>query len=243
MEHYGTWHWSVQTVEVLIGGRDNSLYFYSKRIMDVVLATSLLILVLPLMLLIAILIRLDSPGPVFFVQERVGARRRSLGRQTIWEIQNFSLYKFRSMVRDADPSVHQAFAKAFIEGQIETPKAAGVKFKLAKDPRVTKVGRILRKTSLDELPQLFNVLKGEMSLVGPRPVPIYEVAQYQAWHRERLAAMPGISGLWQVTGRCQVTFDEMILLDIEYVRRQSLWLDLKILFLTIPAVLIGRGAE
>ena len=108
---------------------------------------------------------------------------------------------------------------------------------------MTKVGHILRKTSLDELPQLVNVLKGEMSLVGPRPLPTYEVAEYQAWHRERLAALPGITGLWQVQGRCEVTFEEQVQIDIEYVRNQSLWQDIKILLSTIPAVVSGRGAE
>ena len=147
------------------------------------------------------------------------------------------------MVRDADPSPHHAYIKAFIEGRIEASDEAGAKFKLTGDPRVTQVGRLLRRTSLDELPQLLNVLKGEMSLVGPRPVPIYEAADYQAWHYERLMALPGITGLWQVQGRCQVSFEEMIRMDIEYARHQSLWLDLKILFLTLPAVISGRGAE
>ena len=243
MEQYETWQWSYQIVEVLSGGRNNSLYFYSKQCLDVVLALVLFILLLPLMLLIAMLIKLDSPGPIFYIQERVGTRRRSRGGQTIWEVQNFKVYKFRSMVYNADPTLHQAYIKAFVEGRAEMSEANGGKFKLINDPRVTRVGRILRKTSLDELPQLFNVLKGEMSLVGPRPVPTYEVAQYQAWHHERLATLPGITGLWQVKGRCQVTFEEMIRMDIDYVRQQSLWLDLKILLLTIPAVLSGRGAE
>lgn len=243
MEQYGTWQWSYQTIEILSGGRDKSLYFYSKRCIDLVLTLLLFILLLPLMLLIAILITLDSPGPIFYIQERVGARRRPMGRKTIWEVQNFQVYKFRSMVHNADTSLHQAYIKAFVEGQVEASAENGGKFKLTDDPRVTRVGRILRKTSLDELPQLINVLKGEMSLVGPRPVPTYEVAQYQAWHHERLAALPGITGLWQVKGRCQVTFEEMIRMDIDYVRQQSPWLDFKILALTIPAVLSGRGAE
>lgn len=225
---------------VLTWGRDRSLYFSCKRCVDVVLATLLLILLSPLMLLIAVLVRLDTPGPVIFVQERVGARRRSRDGRTIWEIRHFPFYKFRSMVRDADQSVHQAYIKAYVEGRVGPSDA---KFKLTDDPRVTRVGQILRKTSLDELPQLVNVLKGEMSLVGPRPLPTYEVAQYQPWHRERLAALPGITGFWQVKGRCQVSFEEQIHMDIEYVRNRSLWLDIKILFLTIPAVLSGRGAE
>lgn len=214
-----------------------------RRCLDVVLATTLLLLLSPLLLLIALLIKLDSRGPVIFVQERVGARRRSEGGRTVWEIQNFQVYKFRTMVRDADQTKHQAYIEAFVNGRLETSDGPGPKFKLTGDPRVTGVGRILRKTSLDELPQLVNVLRGEMSLVGPRPVPTYEVAGYQAWHRERLAALPGITGLWQVKGRGQVSFEEMIRLDIAYVRHQSLWLDLKILVLTIPAVLAGRGAE
>jgi len=212
--------------------------------MDVILAASLLLLLFPLMLLIAILIKLDTPGPVIFVQQRVGARRRSRGGRTTWQIQNFPFYKFRSMVRDADQSIHQAYIKSWAEGHVEAPDTAtGAMFKLMNDPRVTRVGRILRKTSMDELPQLVNVLKGEMSLVGPRPVPTYEVAQYQARHYERLAAPPGITGLWQVKGRCQVSFEQMVDMDIEYVYTQSLWLDIKILLLTIPAVLSARVAD
>jgi lipopolysaccharide/colanic/teichoic acid biosynthesis glycosyltransferase len=147
------------------------------------------------------------------------------------------------MVEDADSSLHEAFCKAFVEGRIESLDGDESAFKLARDPRVTRVGRLLRKTSLDELPQLVNVLKGEMSLVGPRPVPTYEVAGYQTWHCERLAALPGITGLWQIKGRGRVTFEEMIRMDIDYVRNRSLWLDIKILVFTIPAVLSGRGAE
>lgn len=243
MKSYGTWQWSYRTIEVLSGGRDRSFYFYSKRCLDVVLALLLLIILLPVMAVIAVLIKLDSRGPIFYVQERVGSRRHNWGGQTIWEIQNFQFYKFRSMVDNADPTPHQAYIRAFVEGHAERSKTSGLKFKLTDDPRVTRVGRFIRKTSLDELPQLLNVLKGEMSLVGPRPVPTYEVAQYQQWHYERLAALPGITGLWQVKGRCQVTFEEMIQMDIDYVHQQSLWLDLKILGLTIPAVLSGRGAE
>lgn len=222
---------------------DRSLYFTCKRCMDVVLAMLLLVLLCPLLLLIAILIKLDSPGPIIFIQERVGARRRSSGGQTYWEIRNFPFYKFRSMVKDADQSMHQAYIRAFITGQVEKSGTDGVKFKLTNDPRVTRIGRILRKTSLDELPQLVNVLKGEMSLVGPRPVPTYEVAEYRPEHYERLTALPGITGLWQVNGRCQVSFEDMVRMDIEYVHNQSLWLDAKILVCTIPAVISGRGAE
>lgn len=222
---------------------DTTLRFAVKRCVDVALATMLIILLAPLMVCIAILIRLDSSGPVFFVQKRVGARRRFYNGRAIWEIRNFPFYKFRSMVHNADQSLHEAYIKAFVEGTVEKSDFSGGKFKLSGDPRVTRIGRLLRKTSLDELPQLINVLKGEMSLVGPRPVPIYEIEAYQPWHRQRLAALPGITGLWQVKGRCQVSFDEMIQMDIDYVRCQSIWLDLKILLLTIPAVISGRGAE
>jgi lipopolysaccharide/colanic/teichoic acid biosynthesis glycosyltransferase len=194
------------------------------------------------MVLIAALIRLDSPGPIIFVQERVGARRRYTGGRTIWEIQNFHFYKFRSMVHNADQSLHQAYINAWIEGSVRVADATRATFKLTNDPRITRVGSILRKTSLDELPQLVNVLKGEMSLVGPRPVPTYEVAKYEVLHYERFTARPGITGLWQVKGRGHVSFDEMIHMDIEYAQSQSLWLDIKILVLTIPAVLSGRGA-
>lgn len=243
MEQYGMWQWSYQTIEILSGGKEKRLFLYSKRGVDLVLTLLMLIALFPLMLLIAILIKLDSPGPIFYIQERVGSRRRPMGRQTIWEVQNFQVYKFRSMVHNADTSLHQAYIKAFVEGQVEASVENGEKFKLTDDPRITRVGRILRKTSLDELPQLLNVMKGEMSLVGPRPVPTYEAAQYQGWHHERLAARPGLTGLWQVKGRCQVTFEEMIRMDIDYVHQQSLWLDLKILVMTIPAVISGRGAE
>ena len=222
---------------------ESRLYSAVKRCLDVTLTAALLLLLLPLMLVIAVLIKLDTPGPALFAQERVGARRRWKDGRPVWEVRTFAVCKFRSMVHNADQSVHQAYAKAFVEGCVETVDGRGAKFKLTHDPRVTRVGRILRKTSLDELPQLLNVLKGEMSLVGPRPVPTYEVAAYQAWHFERLAALPGITGLWQVNGRGQVSFEEMIRMDIEYVRHRSLWLDLRILLLTVPAVLSGRGAE
>jgi lipopolysaccharide/colanic/teichoic acid biosynthesis glycosyltransferase len=220
-------------------GVDRAAFFFCKRAMDVVLASLLLIALLPLLLLIAIAIKLDSPGPVLFVQNRVGARRRSHRGRTVWAVVQFPVYKFRSMVQNANQAVHRAHIQAFVEERLDT---AGT-VKLTGDARVTRAGRILRRTSLDELPQLFNVLRGEMSLVGPRPVPIYEAAAYLDWHRERLAALPGITGLWQVRGRGQVTFTEMVRMDIEYVRNQSLWLDIKILAATVPAVLSARGAE
>jgi lipopolysaccharide/colanic/teichoic acid biosynthesis glycosyltransferase len=221
---------------------ERELYFVCKRLIDLVLAVSLLLLLLPLMMVIAVAIRLDTPGPVLFVQERVGVKRRSAGTRTHWDIRNFALFKFRSMVAGADQSLHAEHVRTFVQGRLDAAGATNAKFKLAHDARVTRVGRVLRRTSLDELPQLFNVLKGEMSLVGPRPVPPYEVAQYRESDAQRLAAPPGITGLWQVNGRGELPFAEMIRMDRVYVRNQSIWLDLKILIATIPAVLSGRGA-
>lgn len=218
---------------------DRSVPFYVKRSMDLALTMLLLLGLLPLLCGIAILIKLDSRGPILFAQERVGARRRFYRGQAVWEPTNFPCYKFRSMIHNADPSMHQTYVQAFVEHRLDPTHTV----KLTDDPRVTRVGGLLRRTSLDELPQLFNVLKGEMSLVGPRPVPIYEAALYEPWHHERLAALPGITGLWQVKGRGRVSFTEMIRMDITYVRNQSPWFDIKLLLSTIPAVLSGRGAE
>jgi lipopolysaccharide/colanic/teichoic acid biosynthesis glycosyltransferase len=237
-----TWQWPSR-IALLADRTENNLYFAAKRFLDVLLAGLLLILLFPLMLFIAVLIKLDSPGPVLFTQERVGAKRQRLGRQAIWIIRNFTMYKFRSMVQNADSSVHEAYIRDFVEGRACPSPESGGKYKLTNDARVTRVGRLLRKFSLDELPQVLNVLKGEMSLVGPRPVPPYEVACYGDGDHKRLAALPGITGFWQVKGRCQVSFEEMIRMDLEYIRRASVWFDLKLLLLTIPAVLSRRGAE
>ena len=215
----------------------------SKRCLDLMLASLLLLLLLPLMLLIAAAIAVDSRGPALFVQERVGARPRPQNGRIRWEIRTFRVYKFRSMVKNADPSAHQAHVRAFVHGRIEQGRDGTARFKLANDSRVTRVGRLLRRTSLDELPQILNVLKGEMSLVGPRPVPPYEVAEYEPSDAERLMALPGITGLWQVSGRADLPFAEMIRMDRQYIRTRSCWLDLKILGATIPAVLRGRGAK
>ncbi len=241
MSPSSTHQWVNQAVESS-SEQENSLKFTVKRALDIILASVLLIILSPVLVLIALAIKLDSRGPVLFVQERVGARRLRKAGKTVWGIRTFSLYKFRSMVADADESVHIAYIKAFVDGNVNASEDTSSQFKLTNDKRVTRVGSFLRKSSLDELPQLFNVLRGEMSLVGPRPVPIYEVEGYQARHFERLAALPGITGLWQVQGRCQVPFEDMVRLDIDYIRKQSLWLDLKLLLLTIPTVLSKRGA-
>jgi lipopolysaccharide/colanic/teichoic acid biosynthesis glycosyltransferase len=230
-------------VALLEENSERTLYFFCKRCTDVCLASLLLVLLLPLLLLIAVLIKLDSAGPVFFTHERVGAKRERGNRQAFWVVKNFGMHKFRSMFQNADSRVHEAYIRDFVEGRVHPSEESGGKFKLRNDARVTRIGRLLRRTSLDELPQLFNVLKGQMSLVGPRPVPPYEVACYRNGEHKRLTALPGITGLWQVNGRCQVSFEEMIRMDLEYIREASFWLDLQILFLTIPAVVSGIGAE
>jgi len=205
-----------------------TVYDVAKRTMDLLASTILLAMLSPLMLLIAALIKLRSKGPVLFKQLRVGQRA-----------QPFHMLKFRSMQVNNDDRIHQAFVSDLIKAA--TP-ATGV-FKIVDDPRVTPIGRFLRKTSLDELPQLWNVVRGEMSLVGPRPPLPYEVRQYKTWHRRRvLEAKPGITGLWQVKGRSRTTFDEMVRLDLRYARKRSFWMDVKILLATPAAVISGKGA-
>ena len=223
-------------------GQNSPLYWVCKRALDMTGAALLLVLLAPLLLLIALLIRLGSSGPAIYRQDRVGSRRRRLEAATTWEIRPFRCYKFRTMYCDADQSPHQQYIRAFCRGETAPEKNVASAFKLKNDSRVTRIGRILRQTSLDELPQLVNVLKGDMSLVGPRPVPTYEVTHYEQVHYGRFLALPGISGLWQVKGRGTVPFAEMMRMDMEYTQRCSLWLDLKILLWTIPVVIRRRGA-
>jgi len=204
-----------------------------KRLIDVVLAAGMLVVVAPVMTVIALLIKLSGPGPVLFVQERLGRDGRP-----------FSFYKFRSMKHDSDDAIHRQFAAMFINGDEDgcADHNSGDKvFKLKRDPRVTAIGAFLRRASLDELPQLFNILKGEMSLVGPRPPIAYEIENYQPWHMERLKAVPGLTGLWQVSGRSSVAFEDMVRLDIRYINTWSLWRDLVILVKTVPVVLRWTG--
>jgi exopolysaccharide biosynthesis polyprenyl glycosylphosphotransferase len=193
-----------------------------KRIMDVVLGSLMLLIASPLMIISALAIKLDSPGPIIFRQKRVGARG-----------QEFVLFKFRSMREGADEEK---------ERLLDLNEMQGPLFKMRSDPRTTRVGRFLRRLSLDELPQLFNVLRGEMSLVGPRPHTSAEVAQYQSWQRQVLEAPPGLTGLAQVSGRSQLSFDEQCLLDIYYIENWSPALDIKILLRTVPKALSGEGA-
>lgn len=225
---------------------NRTIYYTVKRIMDFVLAFILLILLSPLMLFSAIAIFIYSPGPILFKQERVGARRKLHGRCFYWKMENFQCYKFRTMKINADTSVHQAYVKALIENDEEKMTALQGEptqpRKLINDSRIIRPGKLLRKLSLDELPQLWNVLIGDMSLIGPRPAIPYEVEMYKRWHLRRLEAQPGITGLQQVTARCTTDFDQQVLLDIEYIEKQSLWLDIKIILKTPMAIFSTTGA-
>jgi exopolysaccharide biosynthesis polyprenyl glycosylphosphotransferase len=202
-----------------------------KRVMDVGGSLAALIILSPFFLVIALAVKLSSKGPIWFRQQRVG----QYGAR-------FTFLKFRSMYVNNSSEIHKEYVKKLIAGKADKKGHEGV-FKIMDDPRITPVGRFLRRTSLDELPQFVNVLKGDMSLVGPRPPLSYEVEAYDVWHRRRLLeARPGITGLWQVNGRSRTKFDDMVRLDLQYARKQSLWLDLKILLRTPAAVLSGDGA-
>jgi lipopolysaccharide/colanic/teichoic acid biosynthesis glycosyltransferase len=200
-----------------------------KRTVDLVLATALGLVAVPVLVLAMIAVSLDSRGPVIFKQVRLGAGGR-----------RFTLFKLRTMVEGNDDSIHQSYVEALIGGQAEPIDGT---FKLMTDPRITRVGRVLRRLSVDELPQLWNVLKGDMSLIGPRPPLPREAALYDAWTRQRLRMKPGLTGLWQVNGRCQRSFHEMVAYDIGYEESWSPWLDLKIVVRTPGAVLSRRGAR
>ncbi len=198
--------------------RARTAYLRVKPIMDLALSIAALPIVLPTLLVASVAIRLDSPGPAFFIQERIGKDGR-----------HFRVYKLRTMVANAE------------DLKASVLDSRTVHFKTLDDPRITRVGRILRKTSLDELPQLFNVLRGEMSLVGPRPTSL-NLATYEPWHERRLEVKPGMTGLWQVRGRNAMTFDERVTLDIEYIDNLSFSNDVKLLVETVAVVLKGKGA-
>ena len=209
----------------VIGIRDPSIGMWRrvvKRSLDLVIALLGMLLLLPIFVLIGLAIRISSPGPVFFTQARMGPGG-----------QEFAIHKFRSMRQGAEMEKREL---------ADLNEASGPLFKIRDDPRLTRVGRILRRWSLDELPQLYNVVRGEMSLVGPRPATPDEVAQYEEWHLKRLAVHPGITGLWQVSGRSDLPFDEMVLLDIYYVENWSVAMDTMILLRTVPKWLSGEGA-
>jgi exopolysaccharide biosynthesis polyprenyl glycosylphosphotransferase len=193
-----------------------------KRVFDLAVSAAIVLIGLPLWAVIALAVKVDSSGPVFYHDRRVGLGERQFG-----------MFKFRSMYGDA------AMRQAALEGANE---ASGPLFKIKDDPRVTRVGRVLRRYSLDELPQVLNVLRGEMSLVGPRPLPLRDYVQLEDWHRRRYRVLPGMTGLWQVSGRIELTFDDLVRLDFYYLENWSIWLDISILAKTLPAVLARRGA-
>jgi len=197
-------------------------YRLEKRLLDIALSSAALVCLMPMMLLIGILIVMDSPGPIVHRQGRVGYQGKL-----------FRMYKFRSMREDAEE---------MLPDLLKDNEAAGPLFKIRRDPRMTRVGKIIRRLSLDELPQFFNVVGGSMSLVGPRPPLPNEVEQYEEWQRRRLETVPGLTGLWQVSGRSNTSFYDMVRLDLQYIDNWSLALDLKILLKTVPCVLRGHGA-
>lgn len=197
--------------------------YLAKRLFDIVVSTALLVILAPIFLIVAIAIWFEDHGPVLFKQTRVGR----------WG-ELFTMWKFRSMYTDAEERKKELMAENEMEG--------GVLFKMKDDPRITRVGRIIRKTSIDELPQLWNVFKGEMSLVGPRPPVPLEVDEYSLADRRRLEVIPGITCIWQVSGRSDIPFDQQVELDVEYIESQSFWTDIKILLKTVPALLFGTGA-
>jgi len=219
------------------GDNLGKLLTFTKRLMDISGSLMLLILGSPILVMVAVAVKISSKGPILYRQQRIGQYGKP-----------FTFLKFRSMYVDNDPSVHREYVMQLIAGQAQRHPANGNDdgtgyYKLTNDKRVTPIGALLRRTSIDELPQLFNVLMGEMSLVGPRPAIPYEVAAYQTWHRRRvLEVKPGITGLWQVDGRGRVEFDDMVRLDLRYAREWSPWLDLKILLRTPRAVILGAGA-
>ena len=205
----------------------------AKRVMDFTASMLVLVIGFPFFLAIALLIKLTSRGPVFFKQNRIGEHGDS-----------FTLFKFRTMRTDCDDSSHREFARNFILGRMQDSslddRDSSV-YKLTDDPRVTAVGSFLRKTSLDELPQFINILRGEMSIVGPRPPLAYEYDCYEDWHKLRLTVKPGLTGLWQVSGRSTVPFHEMVMLDLYYIENWTMLLDLKIMLRTVPVMLTGAG--
>jgi lipopolysaccharide/colanic/teichoic acid biosynthesis glycosyltransferase len=206
-------------------------YFVAKRLLDVALAVALLVLLLPLMALVAALVAFDSPGPVLFKQKRVGE-----------DGEHFDMYKFRSMCQNADAGLHRAAVKRFMQGErLNHERTTDAPYKLGDDPRITRIGRFIRKTSLDELPQLWNIIIGDMSFVGPRPPVPYEVEMYSPQAMKRLHGKPGLTGPWQVYGRGTVSYSKMIEMDVAYLSTRSIWYDLKLIVLTAPAAVRGKG--
>jgi lipopolysaccharide/colanic/teichoic acid biosynthesis glycosyltransferase len=210
---------------------NQAIYRTLKRVMDIAICLLAMPFAIPLMLMCSLAIYLDSPGPIIFVQERMGKGGRL-----------FRMYKFRTMNTNLDQGNVRAFMKAYVRAEISERQDGKKIFKPIKKGDLFLVGRILRKLSLDELPQIINVLKGEMSIVGPRPNVIWEVEAYRPWHHERMEVLPGITGLAQVRGRSCIDFASLVRYDIEYIEKQSLWLDVKILWWTFTSILRGKGA-
>jgi exopolysaccharide biosynthesis polyprenyl glycosylphosphotransferase len=223
LPHLKAVHFEDKTIITDYTGAFDPLSLFIKRTIDIVSSLILLISLAPLFLVVSLLIKRDSPGPVFFMQDRVGLGKR-----------RFRLYKFRTMAADAEKRMEEIEHLNEVSGPV---------FKIKDDPRITRTGKFLRKISIDELPQLINVLKGDMSLVGPRPLPVRDYNGFnEDWHRRRFTVRPGITCLWQVNGRSNVAFEKWMQLDMQYIDNRSLLLDLKILAKTIPAVLRGSGA-
>jgi len=209
----------------------NANYLWAKRVLDIVFTLLISPLLIIVGIIVALCIRIDSKGPVVFRQKRYGQ-----------DGVEFEFLKFRSMYVNNDQAVHREKILEYMKGQQLNDDATGkTAYKYISDPRITRVGRFIRKTSLDELPQFWNVLRGEMSLVGPRPPVSYELEQYSPHDKLRLMGKPGLTGTWQVYGRSRVTFQEMIEMDIEYLKQQSIWQDLKLIFLTVPVMIFARG--
>ena len=220
-----------------------AVYLAIKRLLDIIISAIALVVLLPVFAAIAVAIRLDSPGPVIYRQKRVRGGQDPSSPYP--ERKLFAFFKFRSMYANTDSQLHRQYVTHLINGHHhKTNNGTTHKplYKIKKDPRITRVGHVLRRTSLDELPQLYNVLRGDMSLVGPRPALPYEVEQYDDFHKQRLIPKAGLTGLWQVSGRTSLTFEEMVRLDIEYSQRRSLSFDLQILLRTLPAVISRDGA-
>lgn len=224
-------------------------YLRVKRVLDVVIAGVTIVLLSPVALLVALAIRLEGPGPVVFRQERLHARRLRTDQGWAWVTEPFTLLKFRTMAVDADPALHREYMRAYVAGDtdrlgaLHPDRADGDSYRPSHDPRVTRVGRWLRRLSLDELPQLLNVLRGDMSLVGPRPPLAYESDDYEPHQLRRLASPCGMTGWAQVRGRTAIDFESLVRLDLEYLERRSVAFDLWILLLTIPTVLSMKGAD
>jgi lipopolysaccharide/colanic/teichoic acid biosynthesis glycosyltransferase len=233
---------SDDSLPVVDGGAREWLYLASKRLFDLSVVVLALLALAPIMLVIAILVVLDSPGPAIFKQQRLTRRRRAGEPFAEWQVEPFAFYKFRTMYRNTDPQAHRELVRKLLDEKQhgaapdvpQTPPPTP-----ARDVRITRVGRLLRKTSLDEMPQLWNVLVGDMSLVGPRPSTLYEWEMYSPRQRHRLSVMPGITGLWQVAGHSKVDYQEMLELDLYYVEHRSFWFDLVILIKT-PLMIFNR---